>query len=279
MIEARFVADWSQQRGVIAIRWNEIYDPESEDGYLRFNTLRQFFEWVPEGSTIILERTFESYDLEERQLVLKIARERNLDLKCTPTRATWRTRKRLWPEVQSDHWTKISTEGCMDRYDVLAIREIAKTAHLIAGEANHRPPADELKRQDVARYEIMKARNTANKRQVGGKGAGKVTETMKDAKAKEVAASLPNVPDWAKPYLRTKTGWRLSVIAAIAIAKENTLSKKEFERLIGMYHHAYPNQFRSDLMFHAWHKYIRKEPGTTLSEFRKAVRWLYHNIK
>ncbi len=64
-------------------------------------------------------------------------------------------------------------------------------------------------------------------------------------------------------------------------------SRYRFEQIVGLFEGGFGSQLRSDFYYHRWHKTLRSHARNkssfagkiTLSQARKSLRWLFHNLK
>jgi hypothetical protein len=65
------------------------------------------------------------------------------------------------------------------------------------------------------------------------------------------------------------------LVASVIVAAANTVSRRDFERLMGLYGNGHACMFRSDAMH--WGYRLRRD-RTTLTAFRRSLRWLRSEI-
>ena len=209
------------------------------------------------------ESTFCSYDLAERERVMQLARDRGVELLTVPARGNTKRRAAAgFPE-------KTGQSRQTDREDALAIRNAALTgAHL------KRPAIPEpawVQRRDDAERAFVQLRRSGRK----------------DAYAYRLTQHLyGKYPFSHQPAGRrialgsgTPPNYNLVLVAAVGIAAKHVSSRGEFERLMGLYAHGYPCQFRSDVYHWGWNRQVRKREAISLSVYRRELRWLFHQLK
>jgi hypothetical protein len=246
-----YAFDWSIGRGVVAV------DPR---GFMmRPQTLRELITWVPAGSVLVGESTFESYDPSLREGIIRLAASRGVALLTVPARGnTWRRLAAGFPE-------KTSQSRQTDFEDARAIQQAALNgAHLKVPVA-------------AVDAEWAELRDRAAKRFVYLRCSG-----QKDAYALDLMRRLPPFtlqPAERRVALGPVGAYNQVIVAAVGVAAEFVSDRPGFERLTGLYAHGYPSQFRSDLMHWGWGKRPEKRERISLSVYRRELRWLFHQFK
>jgi hypothetical protein len=62
-------------------------------------------------------------------------------------------------------------------------------------------------------------------------------------------------------------------------AAKTATSRKEYEKLLGLYEHGYPSYFRSTICRRIWDSKNQKLKGYSWTEYRKCLRMCYHKLK
>jgi len=258
--------DWSA--GKINVLKND-----AEDDVI-YQTLDQLLDEIQEPSVLIGEATFESFNLEKRAAFMERCEREGHILLSTPNRLTRRRREALFPGIEKS-----------DSVDVKVIRDIARdgVTHLKVPHISDQCTADRTK---TGTKELVRLRSTRHlKPKKNGDGYCKSLISDKEILAEEIISHLP---EFSTLSLKTKLaigsmqkanyGYNKVIVPAVYVASQHTDNREDFERLIGLYHHGYPSVFRSDIMHWGWHR--RDVPDIiTLTDYRYAIRWLYHNVK
>jgi hypothetical protein len=252
--------DWSMQRGLAVI---------GDEGWVadvqNFHSIDALLDTITEPTTLVSETTFESFNVDNRMAAL------GHTWLVLPTKLTPRARAVLGLEKD-------------DSNDVLAIRHVARTNP----DALKRPTVDSpiAEKLTAANRELMILRRTYTTEAAPRRKYGLLVRKQKDAYAETVLQFLPEYAD-LDDYLKVALGdgkkYSLTLVAAIAKATKHAESRREFDSLAGLHVNGYPSQIRSDLHHWRW-RFIRKardERGAnklTISEYRRACRWLYHQL-
>jgi len=251
--------DWNKQY------INVLFDDAEDD--IKLPNLDTLFDLLTEPTVIIGEATFESFQHEKRRAVIERARREGHTLLTTPTRATGRR----WNALGYDR------EGKDDSIAVKVIRDLAPDVHLKVPEIS--PDPEWVERRKAANSELMVLRSTF--RWAKGPKGGRKIISAKDDYADTLIEKLPpfaNLTDVQKIALGDGKVYNKIVIAAVGKAAKFAESTREFDKLAGLYHHGYPSQIRSDLHHWRW-RFVRREGKITISEYRRELRWLYHQLR
>lgn len=258
--------DWSLRNGVTAVR------NDSQDVIHFKKGTDEFLDSLSCPAKIIMESTVHSYVPEWRSAYIARCAEDGHDLRFLPPRETGR-------------WSRELGIDKSDFNDPFVLREIvAAGAH--------------LKRPTVPDDAYVAKREAANRKLMLLRAAGD-----KDDYADALIATLPeygSLSNEKKLSLGNGKKYSKIVVAAAGVAAEAASSRKEFERLCGLYAHGYPSQIRADLYHWQWSggarrgrlngeptnvdkdgkkSYgLRKRDDLTLSGFRKSLRWLYAHL-
>jgi hypothetical protein len=251
-------------------------DDKAFDDVRFYSDFDEFFDSLTEPTELIGETTFESFVLEKRKAVLEKAKQLGHTFRCTPNRKTGRRRRMLG----------YSDSDKSDYLDVYVIRDIAND-----GKTHLKVPKiygdDIISTRKQASRELVLLRNTKIRVPSRAK-RGYVIKSKKDVYAQLLIKQLPpyRILD---PYIRIALGngseYSKTVVAAVGIAAKYASNRETFERICGLYEHGYPSIHRSDLMMHRWSRGLRPEGKgknagkISISQFRKALRWLYQRIK
>jgi hypothetical protein len=257
--------DWAM--GKITVLHNE--DPVEKVQY--YASIEVLFNTLTEPTRIISEATFESYDLEQRKKVIKMAEDAGHVWLTTPNRQTGRHR-------YSMGWTDEKT----DEIDVQVIRDMAKTRPEVLKVPRVREENDPLITglNDV-RAEMMILRRSKTMRPSTRAKLGFVPVSAKDEYAKTLIPFLPEystLPEDIRLSLGNGKEYSKTLIAAAGKAAKHADNRREFEHYAGLFGHGYPSQLRSDFM-HWGYRLAHRDRGVTLSQFRKSCRWLYHQLR
>ena len=229
---------------------------------------------------IIGESSFESFNLERRQHFIDRADREGHVLKSTCNRETGRHRRLCGFPKKSDK---------TDMIDVYVIRHKATetSAHLKAPRI-HNPNDPLILKHKAANEDLMRLRRSKTLRISKRSKNGFVMDPDKDLLALKIIKELPlykSLDEELRFALGNGDKYSKSFVACIYVAAKRSNSRREFENICGLYAHGYPCMIRSDIYMHRWRKGCRagakaKNAGKiTLSQFRKASRWLYHHTK
>ena len=217
---------------------------------VEYPSLDTLLDTLDQPTVLVGEATFESFDLAKRWSVIQRVEAEGHTLLTTPNRKTAKHRNELGLDKT-------------DANDAITIRDIALNT------------AIHLKRPNVRTDEWAERSQAANKELRILRQSG-----QKDGVAEAIIPSLPDpkaLPEDIRVALVGSNGkYSKTIVAAVAVAAKHTNSRREFERLVGLYVHGYPSQFRSDLHYHGF-RHANKR-GATWRSFRKAIRWLYHEV-
>lgn len=270
--------DWSIRRGIAAV-WND------EDEAVFYSDLPAVINAGPD--MIILETTFESFDLAKRAAVMAHAKRQGVELLTIPNRLTSRFRK-AGGFGEKD-----------DAVDAKAIRFAAQSGVHLKKPRFIEPGEDERRRKAATAIMYYRSHGELTAKVISrGKNKGRVTyefQSLKDDWARKLADELPEystLTEVQKVALGNGREYNLTAVAAVGFAAYHARNTREFDRLSGLYAHAYPGQIRADLMHYVWsggntrthlngtkEDGIRKRDDITLSQFRREIRWLYHQLK
>jgi hypothetical protein len=269
--------DWSQRRGIAALFGDT-------DQSKRYPSLRELLNDLTEPTCLIGEATFESFNLTERQYIIDRCKTDGHLLLTLPTRETTKWRYRLGfgekPATQTFE---------TDLQDAMCLRAEAKAgAHLkVPGPPDH----DFVCVRQEANYRLMQLRSIGTLiEKPRAKGSYNFVPD-KDLYAADIIRQLPSfgsLTEVQQIALGKDGNYNPVIVAAVGVCAEFANTRREFDRLSGLYVHAYKSQIRADLMFWAWagggprkklNKETRKRDDLTLSQYRRELRWLFHQIK
>lgn len=255
--------DWSMNRGVVVVF--------SDDSWEQYPDLISLLDDLPRPCRLIGESTFESFDLQRRaETIARYENEPDVELLTIPARGNMRRRDKAGFDKKTSQSVEIDVE------DAKAMRQA-----VIAGMHLKKPALPDplwVKKRENACDDIMRLRRGRDARKKK-KGRGFLFDSHKDKYAKDLVSKLPAFglqPDVRRVALGP-AAYNLTIVAAVGKCAEHAVSRREFDRLAGLYGHAYPSQFRSDLMYHGWTE--KKKEAISLSEYRRELRWLYHQLK
>lgn len=270
-------ADWSLRRGVMTIR-------DDSDDYTIYPSLLIMAKSLEEPHRIILEATLESFNLEARRDFLDQCSKLGHKVLTVSTRETTRWRYRMgFGEKPSSQTYKTDLE------DVKAIRAEAQISHL---KVPGIPDQSWIDRRKQANDELMRLRSQGEMRK-RPRSEGYTFVPYKDIWSSNLIKQLPpfgSLTEIQKIALRDtdNKNYNKTIVAAAAVASKYARDTREFDRLAGLYVHAYPSQIRADLMFWGWagggkrqklNPATRKRDDLSLSDYRRELRWLYHQLK
>lgn len=258
--------DWSMQRGLAVIG-----DEGGVDDVRNFHSIDALLDTVDEPTTFVSETTFESFNIDNRRRLVERMSALGHDWRVLPTKLTPRARHALGLEKD-------------DTNDVVAIRHVALTNP----DALKRPTVDSPIKDKLAaaNRELMILRRTYNTEAAPRRKFGLRVIKKKDTYAETVCQFLPlyeDLDDTLKVALGDGKSYSLTLVAALAKATKFADNRREFDSITGLFVNGYPSQIRSDLHHWRW-RFIRRardERGAnklTISEYRRACRWVFHHL-
>lgn len=283
--------DWSMRRGVTAVFESapgeyQIYRSIAGDSGSLLDSLKA-------PHLIILERTFESFNLAARKQFISRAGNEGHVILCVPTRTTTKARFRAGLGV------KASDTYLSDFEDARAIRFEALAGMALVPPALE-PDEEYLKVYEAVKNDLMALRSTGELTD-RPRSEGFAFTSEKTVLAQDLIGKLPGIRAQelhVQQALGSSDGksYNETIVAAVGVLARHCASRRMFDRVSGMHAHAYGSQARSDLMFWGWTgggkrgKLIDLEDipaggnrtrrdGLTLTEYRNAVRWLYRQLR
>lgn len=274
--------DWSIRNGVAVL-----VDDSTEVVF--YASLWQVLDLLSPGDMLIGEATFLSFDLDQREDFIRRCAEHGVVLLTTPNRLTGKVRRREFPGQDKN-----------DALDVAVIRIIAEDPSKLKPPAV--PDPSWVERRERANRELMRLRRTGTLTPKPRTPGRFNFTSQKDIQAAEWAALLPayeTLTRIQKLALGNGRDYNYVVVAAVGVATRHARNREEFDRLIGLYAHAYPTQLRADMHHYAWaggnqraklvtvlspdgHRSApspaKRVDGLTWSQYRREVRWLYHQM-
>lgn len=258
--------DWSLNRGVVAV-----FDNGEVAEYPNMMKLLDDPD-LPRPCRMVGESTFDSFNLDMRRQVIERCHIEGIELLTVPARGNKRRREAAGFSVKESQSLKIDEE------DAKAIRYAAlHGAHL---KRPALPDKDWIAKREAANNRLMELRR-GSEWQKKPRSRGYSRTSHKDVYAQNLIAKLPPFvlqPDVRKISLGPAE-YNKIIVAAVGVASEFADNRDECERLMGIYAHGYPSQFRSDLMYWGWGKQKKKQDNITLSDYRRELRWLYHQVR
>lgn len=243
-------------------------------------TLNDLLDLLDAPHTLYGECTFESFEPDRREAFIERCRRDGHTLLVYNPRATAGHRRTLGVSKT-------------DIEDARTIREAVRDGRHFAPPPVQRP--DYMAKLGAACLELRNLRREFGEFRQGPQGGMKYVSS-KDLFAERVAKELPSIEE-LPAYVRTafcssklvgsknnkreEWSWRLTPLAAIAVAAKYARNTKEFDFISGLYQNGYPSQIRSDLHWWTWgrpNKTGMVGVGNVLSwsEYRWACRWLFH---
>ena len=275
--------DWSIRNGVATL-----VDDRTEVRF--YSSLWQVLDLLQPGDRLIGEATFLSFDLDQRARFIDAAMARGITFLTTPTRLTGKVRRREYPDQDKD-----------DALDVVVIRGIAQDPSKLKRPTV--PDPNWVTQREAANDELMRLRRSGTLTPRPRNPERFTFTSQKDIQAQEWIAKLPPYQDLTldqQQALGNGKEYSSVLVAAVGVATKHARNRKEFDHLIGHYAHAYPSQLRADVHHWVWaggntrsklvteiqvdgHRSAvspsQRLDGLTQSEYRREVRWLYHQMK
>lgn len=285
--------DWSLRRGVFALSGEHGLD------YKIYLNLNELLSDLGKPHRIIGEMTFDSFNLDRRNEVITRAAAEGHELLCVPTRQTTKSRYRAgFSDKEADTLESDSQDAQSIRWQVQ--HGGALRAPGVAPDAAYTSVY-----KAVAR-ELMLLRST-------GEFSFNRNNNPKFVSDKEslpvlLEEHLPAVNDLPEEFRKAlgssemrrgrHKGYNATALAAVAVLAKHCPNRRMFDRVSGLHSHAYGSQARSDLMFWSWaggnkrgkihtkrdfemtpENYGTRKDGLTPAEYRRALRWLYQQVK
>lgn len=277
--------DWSIRRGVVWAR-------ESGDGLTPYEIvpdMKTLLEKLDRPTNIVCEATFGSFYLPERYEFITLCEKAGHTILTVPTRTMTRLRYQCgFVKFDENGKPKNKAQGYVTDYeDIQCMRFYTMSGgHL---KKPNTPTERQLNLAESVAEELMRLRSTGYK-VPRPKAEGYTFHSQKDDFAQEVIARLPafdSLTDVQRIALGDGRGYNHVVIGVVGVIAKYATNRKEFDFLSGMYGHAYGSQARADLMHYAWAggnkrphlNADKKRDDITLSEYRRELRWLYHQLK
>lgn len=246
-----------------------------------YPSLDALVDTIPRPSLIIGEATFESFwrETNRNDFIRRCQREGH-DLRTVPNRATGRWKLKKYPPEDYPEYYRQNAKF-PDDFAVDLIRSIHRDGVHLKKPRIFDPNDPKIEQREVANRELMILRNTKQYK-IGKRGQRlKTMESAKDRFANELISFLPRYRDllWVRQVaLGNGKEYAKVIVAAVGVATKHSKTKQEFDWLSGLFHHGYPSQIRSDLHLHGWWRPGKREL-ITLRDYRRELRWLYHQLK
>lgn len=285
--------DWSLHRGVLALFGEHGLD------YKIYLHLPALLDDLKEPHRIIGEMTFDSFNLDRRSEVIDRAAKDGHELLCVPTRQTTKSRHRAGFSDKSPNTLESDIE------DAQSIRLQVQRGGALRPPGT--PPDFEYKRvYEAVASELMRLRSTGefsfnrngNPKFISDKT---LVPAMLEQHLPDVNSLSENIQQALGSSEMRKgghKGYNATMLAAVAVLAKHCPNRRMFDRVSGLHTHAYGSQVRSDLMFWVWAggnnrgkiytkgdvgthpgNYGDRKDGLTLTEYRRSLRWLYHQIR
>ncbi len=221
---------------------------------------------------IIMESSFESYLLEDKDAFILRCRAEGHIFKLTSSRSTaWKRKANGFEKDEKS-----------DKLDAFMIRQVAidgghlKTP-LLSSECDN-THINDVRKVGCRILMLLRASEDLQLKK-RGRGYSKNPPSQKDQWAIELIRRLPeytSIDTTLQLALGDGETYNDIVLPAVAMASLCSKNQKEFDKICGLYSHGYPSQIRSDLHFHCWR---RVQGKVTWTQFRKSLRWLFHQFK
>lgn len=287
----RYGLDWGRRDGV------EVHDPSSELDRT-YPTLKALLSALPEASVLIIESTFGSFDLGEREMFENACSAAGHELYVTPPRMTERTRRKL----------HLKKSNLIDAEVIFHLGSTSAARRLVPRDASR------VERRQRANHVLMELRRTFadyNTRLFYGVGKPDYRKA-KDVFGRHLREKLPPFRYLQGPALyvagkseggKPPKDYNLVILAAVGAAALFSRNRREWECIAGLSANGYPSQIRADLYHWGWHGgngkanrlreigrfekedgstqpiYGGRKDGKTLSQWRRSLRHLYGLVK
>lgn len=283
-----FYADWSMRRGVAILAEDE--DFNTMDGkFLPYDdtlypNILAFLKSCERPALLILEATFESFNLSQRQEIRDYCESNGHFIYTVPNRLTTKARVRAGFSA-----AKTSDTIHADLEDVQAIRHEVEYGVELRQWRLELPDEDYLKAYNGVSRRLMELRShgTMKKRP---RSPGYVLESDQSVYGKQLAAKLgpvANAPEFVQRAFGKDGKWNETAIVTLGVLAEFCKTRRMFDRVSGLHAAAYGSQARSNLMFWVYagggtrgklNPVTRKRDDITLTEFRRAARQVWRAL-
>lgn len=226
------------RRHLYAVDWSgkgiEVTDNGTD--VTHYDSLEAFLPTIADGSAVVIESTFHSFEKTKRHEAINHCAERDIVLLVLNPRATelWR---RLHGRIEKTNENDVRAIYAIVREGVAFLKvPVCRCADCMEGDTAFE--AFIAKREEVA-FELIRHRYSGTY-DVLLQRAEKYFGTPKDLRKAdpELHAILCDGTHWRKPATVT-----------VVVAGEAATSRNEFERLLGLYSHGYPSIMRSNMMY------------------------------
>lgn len=214
--------------------------------------LFEMLDRLTESTRIVLEPAFESFLPGRRERFIELARSRNHDLGRVSDRQTPRMRKELGLDKS-------------DESDAIAIWFVAMERHVSPIYAASEVSEEWKTRAARLNHQVMVARYTG--------GRPRLVEEVGS-----ILGPPRELPEHLRRTLLDASGRRyLMFLAEVYVAAREADSRKEFERLLGLYQNGWASMLRAEPHRMGWE--VVEKRGLTQSQFRRVLREVYHKVK
>lgn len=260
--------DWSIKNGVCAYDGvDHIFVPD----------LLRLLDSLTVPSVVVLEASFDSYDVEFRELVISSFENSPHDLLTVNPRQTAAFRRKWYPDYE-----KVQSKDS-DKFDAELIYQMVMKSNVLFHRATpreHIPALFDIKR------DLMKLRRSYTTRVSTRAATGFVKDSDKELWAKELVKRLPDyhtLDTKLQDLLGDGKSYSLVLVATVGVISRHVKSRKLFDTVAGFHGNGYPSQQRSDF-YRNWHQLNKRWkknglPTRTLTEYQHATRWLFHQLK
>lgn len=77
----------------------------------------------------------------------------------------------------------------------------------------------------------------------------------------------------------TKGKAYLTFVSSCWVTAGAATTRDEYEAMLGLHQNGYASMLRSEIHHWGWRKNLRDRPDVTWTQYRRALRWLYHQLK
>jgi NACalpha-BTF3-like transcription factor len=218
----------------------------------KFSSFMECVQAAPLAGIALIhaERSFANYSVEARPDIIGEAEGSGIDIKTINPIQTSRMRKALGLEKS-------------DEVDAQVIYRLASDHRIHFKKATVVETEYKDMAQELYTYYALQLRRTG------------LTQTIADV-FNGLVGSIDIAPH-AVNLVNTNGKISKSAVAAVAFATMNTRNRGDAERLMGLYGNGHACILRSEIYHWCW-RFRRKSGNTTLSSFRRSLRWVRSQV-
>jgi hypothetical protein len=244
-----------------------------------------------EPACIVLEPAFEAYQRVAREEFIEAARNSGHELRRITDRITPRVRRHLketlWGEdcpekswTKKDQWyphmrhlTGVEMNRLNDEYDTRAIW------HAVVTLGKSTSPVFTTEEIRTRRGDDWLARSAHANRQAVNLRFMDLKPGWNDLLVSKLGE--PRTLDrWLADALGVGIGKEYATfVPSCWLAAGTARTRDEYEALLGLHQNGWASMLRSEVHHWGWKGLIKRRPEMTWRQYRKALRWFYHQVK